>query len=544
MRRFFISTGRLATLAALALGAGAGARPESLAAQDGPPRLVVMIVVDQLRADVFEHYAPAFRHGFRRLIDGGYRFTEATHAHARTSTAPGHATLASGTFPSRHAVVANSWQQRTGFRWQSMYAVADPDSPITGFENEPLLEGRSPKNMQRETIADWIGAVDEDSRRVSISRKDRAAIPMAGKHTEHVYWIVPELARFVTSTYYRSAYSRWVHNFNERVMPGIVEPTTWSSVVPPEHRGLARPDTAVFEGDGVHTWFPHESAVENAADPSPMQHNVWGLEQPRVDDAVMAFAAEAVDQLELGQRDELDFLAISLSATDRVGHGYGPFSQEVLSTLVNADRLLGDFFDLLDERVGEGRWVVGLSGDHGVATMPEYARELGHSEAERLSADSIRGELTVVLNEVARGGGNPMDIAERLARRVEDEGLVSAAYTHAELTLGGGGAEAGEPADSVAVLYRNSYYPGRAWSDLSRWGVDLRYGEGDYVGYPTGINHETPYYYDRWVPMIFYGPGVSAGVDETPVYTVDFAPTLAALLGVPVPDDLDGRRIY
>jgi hypothetical protein len=98
--------------------------------------------------------------------------------------------------------------------------------------------------------------------------------------------------------------------------------------------------------------------------------------------------------------------------------------------------------------------------------------------------------------------------------------------------------------DSFAVLYRNSYYPGRAWDDLSRWGVDLRYGEGDYVGEETGINHETTYWYDRHVPILFLGAGVQSGVSDAPVYTVDFAPTLAGLAGVIVPDDLDGRRIY
>ena len=170
--------------------------------------------------------------------------------------------------------------------------------------------------------------------------------------------------------------------------------------------------------------------------------------------------------------------------------------------------------------------------------MPEYARELGDMNADRIDADSMLAELGRVLNEVASEGGNPTEIEERVAWQGEDEKVVTAAYTHTELTL------TGEPADSFAVLYRNSYWPGRAWSDLSRWGVDLRFGEGDYVGYRTGINHESPYHYDRWVPMIFYGPGVVPGVDETPVYTVDFAPTLAAMAGIPVPDDLDGRRIY
>jgi hypothetical protein len=514
------------------------ARPAPARAQaEGPPRLAVMIVVDQLRQDVFEDYAPAFEHGFRRMLEEGYGFTQASHAHARTSTAPGHATLATGVLPSRHGVVANSWQHRRGFQWVQMYAVADGDSPITGFENEPLLQGRSPRNLERESIADWFGAANDRSRRVSISKKDRAAIPMGGQHTENVYWVVPELARFVTSTYYADAYPRWVHRFNERVMPEIVEPRVWESEVPEDRRNLARGDTAAYEGDGVHTWFPHVSADENAPDTTLMQHRVWGLDQPRADDAVMELAKAAIEELDLGQRNEQDFLAISLSAADRVGHGYGPYSQEVLSTLIHLDRLLGDFFAYLDEVLGEGAWVVGLSADHGVATMPEYAREMGDDKAERISIDQMRTELSAVLNEVARGGGNPDEIAYRLAEAVEERGLAAGAYSHHELTRG-------MPADSFAVLYRNSYYPGRAWSDLSRWGVDLRHGEGDYVGYETGTSHESPYWYDRHVPILLLGAGVSPGSSDAPVYTVDFAPTLAGLAGIPIPDDLDGRRIY
>lgn len=525
----------LALTAGVCLWAGSAV---AASAQDGPPPLTVMIVIDQFREDVFEQYEPAFEHGFRRILDDGYHFTQASHAHARTSTAPGHATLATGVFPSRHAVVANSWAQRRGFQWEQTYAVADRDSPLTGFENEPLLQGRSPRNMERESIADWFGAANDDSRRVSISKKDRAAIPMGGQHTEHVYWVVPELARFVTSTYYRDGYPGWVRGFNERVMPDIVEPLAWESEVPWEHRALARRDTAAYEGDGVNTWFPHESEVENADDLSPMQHWVWGLDQPRADDAVIELAKVAIDELDLGQRRDQDFLAISLSATDRVGHGYGPFSQEVLSTLIHVDAILGDFFDYLDDEVGEGRWVAAVSGDHGVATIPEYAQEMGNAEADRFLIGDVRAQLSEALNTVARGGGGPDAIAERLAREVEERGIVAKAYTHVELT------RRGEPADSFAVLYRNSYVPGRAWSDLSRYGVDLRFGEGDYVGSQRGTSHETPYWYDRHVPILLLGAGVEPGVSDAPVYTVDFAPTLAGLAGIPIPDDLDGRRIY
>jgi len=507
-----------------------------LSGQDDGPRLVVMLVIDQLRGDLLDRYDSVFTGGFRRLLDEGFRFTQASHAHARTSTAPGHATLTTGVFPSRHAVVANSWYQKVGFEWESAYAVADPPSRILGFENEAVLEGRSPKMMLREGLPDWFLAANDDSRRVSISKKDRAAIPMGGKTTEQVYWLLPEFGRFITSTHYLDRYPRWLDRFNERVMPAIAEEEVWDTDVPERYRSLARPDSAAYEFDGVHSTFPHVSSEENADD-DPQAHNVWGFQQSRVDDAVMALAHTVIDEMDLGQRSEQDYLAISLSATDRIGHGFGPFSQESLSNLIHVDRLLGEFFEFLDDEVGEGEWLIGLAGDHGVVTMPEAQVEMGtNPNAVRILESERNAQLAQALNEVARGGGPPEEIAERLARLVEQRGLVAKAYTHDELTRG-------EPADSFAVLFRNSFYPGRAWGTLSRWGVELRFGEGNLVGFATGTNHETTYWYDRHVEMIFMGAGVEPGTSDEPVYSVDFAPTLAGLAGIPIPDDLDGRRI-
>jgi len=251
----------------------------------------------------------------------------------------------------------------------------------------------------------------------------------------------------------------------------------------------------------------------------------------------MALAHTVINELDLGQRREQDYLAISLSATDRIGHGFGPFSQESLANLIHVDRLLGEFFEFLDDEVGEGEWLIGLAGDHGVVTMPEAQVELGTNPgAVRILEPERRALLAQALNESVRGGGTAEEVAERLARLVEQRGLVTKAYTHAELMRG-------EPVDSFAVLFRNSFYPGRAWGTLSRWGVELRYREGDHVGSATGRNHETTYWYDRHVAMIFMGADVEAGSSDEAVYSVDFAPTLAGLAGIPVPDDLDGRRI-
>ena len=531
---------RLLVVLAAVLGgvASFGLLPDRASAQQtDPPKLIVAIVIDQLRGDLLDRYHEAFTGGFRRLLENGHRFTQASHVHATTSTAPGHTTLATGVYPSRHGVVANSWQQRRGMEWQRMYAVGDAATPILGFEDEAILEGRSPRNLLREGLPDWVGSFDEDARRVSISRKDRAAIPLGGKNSEHVYWLLPELAQFITSTHYRNGYPGWLRDFNREVMPEILGARVWESVIPAEFEHLARADSADYEFDGVHTAFPHVSAEENAADTSLAQHYVWSSDRPAADDAVMALAEVVLDELDLGQRDETDYLALSLSATDLMGHQHGPLSTEVFSILLNVDRRLGQFFEMLDEEVGEGRWIVGLSADYGVATMPEYAQEQGDMDAGRILRDSLLQQMTQVVSNALRAGGTPREVSERIAVEVEAAGLATKAYTHHSLTRS-------MPADSFAVLYRNSFYPGRAWDTLSRWEVDLRYGEGDYVGSRTGTNHETPYWYDRWVPMVFMGPGITPGATERPVYTVDFAPTLAGLAFIPIPDDLDGRRLF
>jgi predicted AlkP superfamily pyrophosphatase or phosphodiesterase len=500
-------------------------------AQSNRPTLVVLVSVDQLRADLVHRYSEVFSGGIKRALEEGYSFTEANHAHAVTHTAAGHATLATGVFPSRSGIVANSWAQRMGGQWVPMYAVQDAASPIVGW---PDLPGRSPKNLLRGGLADWIAEADEDARIVSVSGKDRAAITMAGKAKGHVYWVDQLRGHVVTSEYYRTRYPGWVRDFNEDVMPEFTGDTVWTTSVPEDRRGLARADSADYELDGVHTVFPHW-AHEERPDTAHLQ-NAWALSKPWMDGAVMAFAKVAIDELDLGQRDRVDYLGLAVSATDYVGHAFGPLSQEQMDNLLRLDRELGAFMDYLDEEVGEGRWVMALTADHGVLTMPEYLAEQGVA-AQRVEAVVRSRAIAEVFQAAALQGGSEDEIVERLARDIEAEGLVAKAYTHHELTVG-------EPADSFATLYRNSYYPGRAAGWLSRQRIEVRFEFHELVSEPRGTTHGSPYWYDRHVPLIFMGPGVNPGASDGPAYSVDVAPTLARMAGIPFPDDLDGRVIY
>lgn len=522
----------------LVAAAGLGV-PSASGQQAAEPSLVVMIVVDQLRGDMIGHYQEAFSGGFRRFVDEGYNFTNASHAHARNHTAAGHTTLSTGVFPSRSGIVANEWKLWTGETWHEVYAFEDLDSPILGRESDKALLGRSPKNLLRTGLADWARAADGGARTVSISSKDRAAIPLAGKTDSNVYWIAPQLARFVTSTHYASNYPGWVTRFNDRVMPTLTLDRVWENDASEQLRSLARSDRASYEGANEGrggSTFPHRSS-EEAAGTGLQAHNRWAIRHSPADAAVVALAQTAIDELELGQRAQVDYLAISLSATDYVGHDHGPFSQEQLVNLMHVDRILSEFLAYLDEQVGEGKWVAGLSADHGVVTPPEYEQERGNTSVVRIPSRDESPRLSAALRAALAPGGSPEEIAARLARNLETEGTVAKAYTHSELTRG-------EPADSFAVLFRNSHYPGRAYGTFSPYGVEFRYREGDLVRGRTGTTHGMPYWYDRHVPFILLGAGVETGSSDAPTYTVDMAPTLAALAGIAAPYDLDGRAIH
>lgn len=525
--------GAVAVAAAITLGASAcaaqvqGTTPEQ-------PRLVVLLAIDQMRGDLLDRYAEIYTGGFRRFLDQGYRFTEASHAHAYTETAAGHATISTGVFPSRSGIVANEWRHRTPEGWRSMYALADAEAPLLGL---PGAAGRSPRNMLRPGLADWILAADPQARGVSLSAKDRSAITMAGLTRMETYWIIPSLARFVTSSFYRADYPEWVTRFNDERMPGIVGDSIWDQTLSAEHRHLARADSADYEFDGIHTVFPHLAWEE--ADPEPPYRNAWALgAQPHMDRAVQLLAQEAVMELGLGQRGHLDYLGLAFSATDYVGHAFGPYSQEQLENLMHLDRQLGELFDFLDRHVGPGRWIAGLAADHGVMTMPEHLVASGEDpNARRLVPAEVSAGLQGAASDAVNAGGTDDEVAERLARLVEERGLVAKAYTHRQLTVG-------EYPDTFAVFFRNSYYPGRAAGTLSRFGVEIRYGYNHLLRGPTGTTHGSVYWYDRYVPFLLLGAGVRHGVSRTPVYTVDLAPTLAGLAGLRAPPDLDGRMVY
>ncbi len=527
------SSFRALTLGAFVLGlSSCGGGQDSPAAADVPaPSLLVLVSVDQLRGDLLERYDTLFTRGVRRLHDEGYRFTNGTHDHAGTTTAAGHASLGLGVHPRTHGIVGNEWWVETDAGVEELYAVADPDSPLL---NHPGEEGRSPANMLRDGLADWILAAEPRARVVSISRKDRAAIPMAGRARGHVYWIVPETGEFTTSTYYAAELPAWVTDFNATAMRGLYQDTVWTSTVPEAAKVLTRGDTASYERYHPLTYFPHHGRAEigeRAPDELAPRLNEWVTETPVSDRAGVALAMRAMDELALGRQGHVDFLALSLSATDHVGHNYGPSSREQLDNLLRLDEQLGLLMDHLDATVGAGGWAMAFSADHGVADEPEHRQEQGMAGYRVTQSD--RDRIGAMAMAVAAGGGGP----DEVAGAVLADSLVAQVLTYASL-------EGTLPEDTLAALSYRSHVPGRHRSPLGRLGVVVNLREFDMNReYMNGSGHGSTYHYDRWVPIILLGPGVQPGFSPTAVATVDVAPTLAAWARVPTPGDLDGRDI-
>jgi len=526
-----------------------GAPPAPPAAGAGPERrvdLVVVLSVDQLRRDRLD---PALPGGLGRLAREGRVFRDALLAHAGSSTCPGHAALVTGRHPGRAGVPGNTYlDPETG---TSRYCVEDraPDARVIGGGSEPEA-GRSPRALRVDTLGDWMKAATPGTRVFSVSPKDRAAVVMGGRGADGAFWL-DDARGFTSSAYYMDGAQlpEWVTAWNGPARGDFLAglPDAW------EHPAAAdRPDDFEGESEERSRTSPHPL---RDSDPETFFENVWF--SPFLDALTLDFAARLVEAESLGGGEAVDLLAIGLTATDAVGHEYGPGSAESADQLRRLDAGLDRFLDGLEQRLGEGRVLTMLSADHGVLPLPEWQAARGTSACPveggrigvaRLSLGllwhmhwelspwlswprsylAIGGSGLSIRRELARDRGVPVDRAIEVAERyLEARPEIAEVWTRSEI-LGG--------SSELAELYRHSYDPERS-GDLQ-----VQLAEGCLVGFDdTGTSHGSPYAYDRAVPLVVHGPGIPAGPVAGEVYTVDAAPTLAAWLGVPVPADLDGR---
>ena len=523
---------------------------------DSRPSLVVVIAVDQLRADLLDRYDKVFEGGFRRLRERGRWFTNTVVDHAITVSHPGHATLATGMHPAHHGIVDAAFYSGPPGRRVFTDAVEDSDAPITSgpiVDGKPALRGASPKQFLASTLAEWVTSASPEARVVAVGSGRFSSLLHAGHAKGDVYWFDGGAGRYVTSSYYRVTDADWVTRFNTTLLPPLIRgAATWQEEVPEPLRALAGPDNATWEADHRHVTFPHALAdlapPDKREDPGVLAW--WFSTMPALDQATLALASAGVDALDLGRRGPVDYLGIVSSQVDDIGHWYGPSSQEQLDNLRRLDRALGDLFDHLDARVGAGRWTVALSADHGIPDVPEERLARGE-KARRVKAEEFSALIAQVKAErdraVAGAPGDADALAARIAAVVEKADFVADAMTPRDLFAD----KASD--DPFVTLYRHSARPDRlpryplfdfetGRSIVAESGVAVRLVEGAMPDLDPAV-HGSPYLYDRSVPLVFMGPGIAPGRSAEPARTIDLAPTLAKLAGIPIPPGLDGRPL-
>jgi arylsulfatase A-like enzyme len=490
------------------------------------PTLVVLITVDQMRGDYLDRFRDGFTGGLARLLQSGAVFTDAHQDHGLPGTAAGHATVGTGRWPRSHGILRN------------VESVPDTASPLL----EAAGDGASPRGLVGTTLFDWMQARWPEARALSVSLKDRSAILPVGHARQHVYWFTGRI--FTTSRWYADSLPDWVRRFNRGLAPAQQPGRAWTLLRP--RAAYPEPDSMPFENYGDAA-FPHRLPADSEAARSGMRLVPWA------DSVTLALALEGVNRLRLGRGPGADFLSISLSATDYIGHRYGPNSLEIHDQMLWVDRYLGQFLDALARRVPRARTLVVLTADHGVTSYPEWTREHGDPGAGYISRDVD----TVLIEAIARlnfdhgsarwiryreyglvvfdrdalraVGVDPDSLAEALAARLRPIDGILRVDTRRSL-------RETDSTVSDGVRRWQHHLPPDAPGDIM-----ITPAENRVISRPGEARHGFATHADTWVGLVMAGPGIRRGRYRGRVNTVDIAPTLAHLLGVAPLEAVNGR---
>ncbi len=511
------------------------------------PKLVVVIMADQFSYDYLSRYQGVFGSGgFRFLTEHGANFVNCRFRHVATQTACGHSIVATGAYPWATGVVANSWYDRR--KGKLVEAVADESVQMVGANGA----GSSARAMLGTTVGDEMKLASNGRSKVfTVSLKDRAALFLGGRLANGAFWFDGKTGTFVSSSQYGHELPLWVKALNDQHPADRYFGKPWQRLYPETQYTASSRDDYPWEraipGDGRQ--FPHV-ITGGASSPGEAYYGAFMM-TPWANQLVADLAREAVEHENLGGHPDPDFLGISFSAGDYLGHSFGPDSQECEDLVLRLDQTLSGFFQYLDQKLGLDRCLIVFSADHGCMPIPERLKERG-MDAGRIDPKSF----VSLLNSALRSRLGQEDwieafdppnlylnleaIDKQRYRQPDVEALaakvahsipgVAEVYTAAQLFTGQ------LPDGPHVEAVKKSYYWGRS-GEL----VVLPRPGFAFLSEPTGTTHGSPYAYDAQVPLIFYGCGIQGGrygADSSPA---DVAPTIAALLGIQVPSLAGGR---
>ena len=523
-----------------------------------PPRLVLQITVDGLRADMLPRYRENFvADGFNYLLNNGAVYTNAHYLHANTETIVGHATLATGATPAVHGMVGNVWYN--GDTGELGYNIEDPAAPIlptrdvikAGAQIDPAQKrsgaaGRSPRSILVPTFSDTLAISSEGQARVfGISGKDRSAVAMAGK-TGTAYWYSTDTGDFQTSAYYMDQYPQWVSDWNQQRKAERLAGTEWQLLLERDRYRPGRIDDRPYEVDlkGYGRVFPHAYG-----DPEHPLFFTRVMVSPAGDDLLLDFGKQLIEAEDIGADTITDYLSISFSGVDAVNHFFGPASIENEDVVLRLDRTLAELFDFIDERIGLDQTLIVLSADHGMAEMPEFASEMGYATQRiygdqllaiaRKHADELYGTEDIVrdffrpyfyldADLLRKKKLDRNTVASKLAARLSQEDGIGSA-------IAGNTIDTAIKGTGTAAILHNQHpqRSGDIYIYQAPYGFILERGA-------VAAMHGSPWRYDSHVPIIFAGAGIGSDTVNRRVHPIDVAPTLSAFMQLVSPAGAKG----
>jgi predicted AlkP superfamily pyrophosphatase or phosphodiesterase len=513
------------------------------------PKLVVGIVIDQMRYDYLTRFTDRFgENGFKRLLNNGFSIENAYYNCIPTYTAVGHASIYTGTTPDSHGIISNNWYDK--FLKKSIYCVDDNNYKTIG--NTSDIGNKSPFRMYTTTVTDQLHlAQNMNGKTIGIAIKDRSAILPAGHTANGAYWFDGgKNGQWISSTFYMESLPKWVTDFNSSGKANDYLKNPWNSLYEIKTYTNSIIDDNIFEGKfkgETTTSFPHDIPSLKASNGN--FDILKGI--PAGNSFTADFTKAAIIGENLGKSKFTDFLAISFSSTDYIGHQFGPASKEIEDTYLRLDKDLADLLSFLDKQVGENNYTVFLTADHAAVDVPSYLQSL-KIPAHYFDIKKFRQAVLAITKKYF----NSIELIENISnyqifldkQKIESLGLgkntVAEKLAEEVIAL-----EGIYKAVTAKTLQTTKFTDGIMNSLQNGYNQKFS-GDVMLIPFPatltrgrTGTSHGSGYSYDAHIPLIFYGNGIKKGVSKKRYEIIDIAPTIANLLKIEVPNASTGKII-
>jgi len=509
------------------------------------PKLVITLVVDQMRPDLLTRFDDLYTGGFRWLMDHGIWFTNTHHDHSYTATGPGHFSIGSGQYPGRVGVIGNSFYDRD--LKKNVNCVEDPNAKVIGAEEG---KARSYARYNTTGLGDWLKKSNPNSKVISIGGKDRTAVLLGGRQPDVALYF-NYAGSFISSDYYVDELPNWVSEFNEQFNAESYKDSMWTKSLSDDlYLKYSREDfyhgeLDDFDKEEYSPVFP----IGIDPDVDPTSH-IMG--RPWFEREIIKLTEAAIDNEALGQDNNPDLLFVGFSAIDWMIHDFGPHSQEIMDAFIKLDKWLGGFIDFVDESVGLENVQFVLTSDHGGLPLPEWVVEKG-GQGGRINKKHLKEAYEWIDEEILethgenlyyRTGGNFFLDLERLKKADIDPRSIFQIVNKYLPRVNGidhmvfkQDILESKETDTLTLRIKHMIHPHKTPE------IFPIVTHGYLYKNPYGTGHGSPYDYDTHVPLIFSSIHTTKSPKEDLSATVDIAPTIANLLGVPIPEYCDGKLL-